>query len=225
MKKDGFSTFAQESMRAILSLCMQDSDLGLLVGPSGIGKTFVVNEVQRKKKGVVVYRPTEITSVGEILRSLGEVMGVKVYGTLGLRLEKVVSTLRGAGVRLLVVDEADVLVDMNRWRSTEKRLSVFRQVMEAGVGVCLVGLPVLEEAVRKMPGYFQNRIGYFRSYEGPGEKEMEGFLDFFRAEVSEEMRWAALSRARSGGFFRYLKKFAEKGKVLGYETVMEVLFS
>jgi len=221
-EKGEFLTTAQQALMRILKWTQEDKEMALVVGESGVGKSFCVERFARENEGVFVFRPTELSSPGGMLRELGLALGIKVYGSNEERLKRIVSEVKGR-YSLVIVDEADVLCESRQWASVVKKLSVFRQMMEAGVGVVLVGLPVLEEVIRQMPGYFQNRIGYFLEIK-VSEAELKRFVEVMAPEMERRWQEVAIEKAKKGGFFRFLKMFCEKGKFLGWEMANQIIF-
>lgn len=221
----GFSTVEQQTIEAILSFCREDMELGLVVGISGMGKTHVCKKFESEHADVFRFQPTEFSTTRSLLRSMGDALGVKVYGTIEERLKKVIGAIRQKGYRLLIIDEADVLDDNKKGSSVIRKFAVFRQMFEAGIGVVLVGLPGLDDAINRLPGYIQNRISYFRKYDRISRESMRRYLEQMVPEADEESTSEAIENAEANGGFRYLRMFAEKGKKIGYKSVLGIIWA
>jgi hypothetical protein len=219
-----FITRAQQTIRAIFDLCLEDHELGCIVGPSGLGKTYTARSYAESHEQVLIFTPTELSTPTGVLAGLCQMLGLTPLGNLQRTLREVQDAL-SRSCRLLIVDEADVLARSAQRESTKQKFAIFRQIMEAGIGVCLIGIFPLEEAILQMPGYFQNRIGYFRKFKAVSKEDLGRYLDFFAQGIDRELKGLAMETAAFRGGFHYLSKVIKRGKIMGYKEVMSVIFS
>lgn len=219
-----FITRAQQTISAIFALCADDKELGVIVGPSGLGKTHSARKYAETHDNVKIYTPTELSTPTGVLRGLATMLGLSAISDLQRTLRDIQDSLLRS-TRLLIVDEADVLCRSSNWESTKQKFAIFRQIMEAGIGVCLIGIFPLEEAILQMPGYFQNRIGYFRKFKIISKDDLTKYMDFFSQGIDSELKSLAVETAFIRGGFHYLSKVVKKGKVMGYREVMNIIFS
>jgi len=136
------STTPAKLIWEVLQFCDEQQDMGIAVGPAGIGKTETCNEYKRKNRGTVFITADIAT------RSVGSVLGLlakKVGGTLRSNsnsnlLHKVIDRLKNSK-RLILVDEAHFLT----WEAFE----VIRKIHDcAKVGVVYVGMERLYDQMR-----------------------------------------------------------------------------
>ncbi|MEW5804334.1 MAG: AAA family ATPase [bacterium] len=219
-----FITRAQQTIAAIFDLCAEDKELGVIVGPSGLGKTYTARTYAETHDQVFIYTPTELSTPTGVLRGLSQMLKLSTVSDLQRTLRDIQDTL-SRSCRLLIVDEADVLCRSSNWEATKQKFAIFRQIMEAGIGVCLIGIFPLEDAINQMPGYFQNRIGYYRKFKALSKEDLNRYMDFFSQGIDSELKSLAVDTAALRGGFHYLSKVIKKGKVMGYREVMNIIFS
>lgn len=126
----------------VLQYCDEQQDMGVAVGPAGIGKTQTCNAYKRKNRGTVFMTADIATrSVGAVLH----LMAKKAGGTARARtnsqlLHHIIDKLKNSR-RLILIDEAHFLT----WEAFE----VVRKIHDcAGVGVAYVGMERLYDQMR-----------------------------------------------------------------------------
>ena len=130
-------------MEAICSCCRQDSDMGIIIGASGLGKTEFLREMKRRDRGMIMVTadPTA-RSLGAILLFISKLLpGVSRRScTNSAFVMSIIECLRGSG-RLLVIDEAHFL----SWEAVE----ILRKIYDAtGIGLVFVGQQYLYDQMR-----------------------------------------------------------------------------
>ena len=126
----------------VLQFCDEQQDMGIAVGPAGIGKTQTCNEYFRRNRATVFITADIATrSVGSVLWMLAKRVGVtpKTRSNSNL-LHAVIRQLKDSH-RLVLIDEAHFLT----WEAFE----VIRKIHDcAGVGVAYVGMERLYDQMR-----------------------------------------------------------------------------
>lgn len=130
-------------MGAVCSCCRQDSDMGLIIGASGLGKTENLRQMKRLNRDMILVTgdPTA-RSLGSILLLISKLLPGISRGacTNSAFLSNIIDRLKGSG-RLLVIDEAHFL----SWEAFE----VTRKIYDAtGIGLVFVGQQHLYDQMR-----------------------------------------------------------------------------
>ncbi|MGV8059686.1 MAG: AAA family ATPase [Smithellaceae bacterium] len=128
---------------AICSCCKQDSDMGLIVGASGLGKTEKLREMKRRDRSMILVTgdPTA-RSKGSVLLLISKLLPGISRGTCtnSAFLSNIIDRLKGSG-RLVVIDEAHFL----SWESFE----VMRKIYDSTrVGLVFVGQQSLYDQMK-----------------------------------------------------------------------------
>ena len=85
--------------------------------------------------------------------------------------------MKDQGVKMLLVDEAELLVADGSRPKILKKISVFREVKEAGIAVSLIGLENFDTALRAVgETYVTSRIDMFRHADNPTQAEISHYL-------------------------------------------------
>lgn len=219
-----FYTRGQQAAGEILHLTLEDREFSILTGPSGIGKTHTIRRFAEVNDDVLVIRMYEHQNYSDILNMMLEMMGIKQAQGKVSNYKKMTKVLQGIRkYRLLVVDEADMLARGSD-ESFLKRLSIFRQVYEAGVGVCLVGLELLrDKLVDCGETYIFSRIGYQHCLSAPTAREMSDFWTFIGGEDTPEVA-DVLRLAASRAGFRTLQKISRSAGRVGLRQALGLIF-
>ena len=130
-------------MGAVCSCCKQDSDMGIIIGASGLGKTEFLRELKRLDRGMILVTadPTA-RSLGSILLLISKLLPNISRGscTNSAFMSNIIDTLKGSG-RLLVIDEAHFL----SWEAFEAT----RRIYDAtGIGLVFVGQQFLYDQMK-----------------------------------------------------------------------------
>ena len=108
-----FESKDAKNVIGICAACQEEAVMGQIVGKSGRGKTHAVKQYARMPK-VIYLRANAIMGKSGIVRKLeNELKLGKVYGTLDERVEGIVDYFDENPVHLLIIDEANKLLDRN----------------------------------------------------------------------------------------------------------------
>lgn len=212
-----WTTEGQTLIQSLLAFTYEDAEFSVITGPSGIGKTHTLLAFARRNPGCLYIRCAEGMSPGDIIAFLCQALDLGgASGTILQRLRRCIEAMRSRQIRMVLVDEADLLVgDEANSRRILKKLSFFREINESGVGVALVGLESFEEALRRTgETYVMSRIGYFRKTKAVSPVELEHFWQSLGHCLDDDGR-RALRIAPKAGFFRFLAKLSNRAKLLG----------
>jgi hypothetical protein len=195
----------------------------VVVGPSGIGKTYTAEMFRSKFADVQYFRCAEGMCMGDVIDSLLEVTGAPGYGSNTQKLKRAIRALKDQGVKMLLVDEADLLVTDGSKPKILKKISVFREVKEAGIAVALIGLESFETALRAVgETYVTSRIDLFRHAGGPTQAELAHFMAYLGFDPETEGGRKTVTLAPKNGALRFVEKTAHIAKQAG-GNVMEAL--
>lgn len=213
-----FSTEGQQQIAVVLDATAADQELALLVSPSGSGKTFVAARFAADHEDALYLKLWANPSQGGLLRALCLLVGVAVSGNNDLKLERLRAAADG---RLLILDEADLLIDPQRPDRFLARIEIARELKEAGFGVALLGLPELQTELRRnAASYVYSRIGYHAAPQPPTAEDYYRYCDLHGLVKKKDLAKAAAGR----GGFRYLDKVARLTARVGEEAAMALVF-
>lgn len=222
-------TDGQNLIMSVLHLTYSTRGFSVVVGPSGIGKTYTAESFLEKHVGDVQYmRCADGMCMGDVIDSLLEVTGTPGYGSNSQRLKRAIRSLRDQGVKMLLVDEADLLVTDGSKPKILKKISVFREVKEAGIGISLIGLDSFDTALRIVgETYVTSRIDLFRRAAIPSERELGHYMAQLGIDPETEAAKRALTLAPKNGSMRFVEKVANITRQLSGNMVeaLRILFA
>ena len=117
--------------------CDEDCDMGLVIGPAGVGKTRTIQEYKRRNRGsILIVGDITTKSCGSVLYAIAKKLSSTFHGNRNSELlQRIIDQLKNSR-RLLIVDESHFLT----WEAFE----AVRKIHDcAGIGVCYVGMPRL----------------------------------------------------------------------------------
>lgn len=221
-------TEGQKLILSILYLTWKTAGFSVVVGPSGIGKTYTAKVFVASNPHVRYLRCADGQSMGDVVNALLDLLGVPAYGSNSQRLRRAIGGLADQGVRMVIVDEADLLVTDGSKPKILKKISVFREVKEAGIGVALLGLESFDTALRMVgETYVTSRIDLFRRASLPTEAELQHYLAGLGLDPETEDCRRAIALAPRNGSLRFLEKAARIATQLGGNVLeaLRVLFA
>ncbi len=221
-------TEGQNLIMSVLFLTWKTRGFSVVVGPSGIGKTFTAEAFREETSDVLYMRCADGMSMGDVVDSLLELTGAPAYGSNSQRLKRAIRSLGERGVRMLLVDEADLLVTDGSKPKILKKISVFREVKESGIGVCLMGLESFDTALRVVgETYVTSRIDLFRRAGVPSAGELRHYMANLGVDPESEGSDKALSLAPKNGALRFVGKAVQIAGQLGGNMLeaLRVLFA
>lgn len=209
-------TDGQGLILSVLVLTYKTRGLSVVVGPSGIGKTHTAEEFRSQHPDEVQYlRCADGMSMGDVIDALLEAAGAPSYGSNSQRLKRAIRALKDQGVKMLLVDEADLLVTDGSRPKILKKISVFREVKEAGIAVSLIGLESFDTALRTVgETYVTSRIDLFRHADNPTQAEISHYLAYLGCDPETEGGRKAVSLAPKNGALRFIEKAAGIARLL-----------
>ncbi|MEG1799173.1 MAG: ATP-binding protein, partial [Synergistaceae bacterium] len=142
-------TDGEKLISGILNLTYQTSGFAALVEPSGIGKTYTSKLfAQAHPMDTAYIRCADGMCQGDVVNMLLEIVGLPAYGTKTQRMKRAICAMKDSGIRMILVDEADLLVTDGSKPAILRKISVFREIKEAGIGVAMIGLESFDNALR-----------------------------------------------------------------------------
>ena len=121
----------------VLQACDEDCDMGLVIGPAGVGKTRTIQEYKRRNRSsILIVGDITTKSCGSVLYAIAKKLSSTFHGNRNSELlQRIIDQLKNSR-RLLIVDESHFLT----WEAFE----AVRKIHDcAGIGVCYVGMPRL----------------------------------------------------------------------------------
>lgn len=128
-------TRAAKNMLGFLGLTHKLSQLGIVYGGAGVGKTTVLKEYKKRFPNTILIEPDMGYTAKVLLQEICRALGQNDKGNIHDMTERIADTLRGSG-RMLMIDEAELLP----MRALE---SIRRIHDKADCAVMLVGMPKL----------------------------------------------------------------------------------
>ncbi len=206
----------QNVFAAMLMASVAEGEFSLFVAPSGAGKSFVLERFRDLNPEHLWFKARKRMSVSDVVSQLCGLWNIADTGSCDQRLQKL---LRRASGRLLLVDEADLLVDGRKPDLVSSHVEVFRELSEAGATVAMVGLPVLMDQVsRCCETYVFSRMGYWHRMPPPSTKELEAFwrsrtADMPKCHDGKQVEWVVQAALRQG-LYRYLTKLEKRTRLM-----------
>ena len=211
-----WATEGENLIQTVLHLTYKTQGFSVVVGPSGIGKTYTAEAFRVQHPGEVQYlRCADGMSMGDVINALLEVTGTPTYGSNSQRLKRAIRVMKDQGVKMLLVDEADLLVSDGSRPKILKKISVFREVKEAGIAVSLIGLENFDTALRAVgETYVTSRIDMFRHADNPTQAEISHYLACLGCDPETEGGRRAIALAPKNGSLRFVEKAVNIAKQL-----------
>lgn len=138
----------------VAQLCHIESEIGVVYGKAGLGKTTAVKEYAKSNSDVILIEVDFGYTARVLFSELHKKVGYEGRGTVYSMMQDIIFKLKDSG-RLIIVDEAEHL--------PYKVLELLRRIYDkANVGILLVGMPRLIENLRGNKGEYQqlySRVG------------------------------------------------------------------
>jgi len=209
----GFMTAGQGEMLKILRNAYDNRKMNLITSQSGCGKTYIVNQFLREHPvGVLYIRCNEVMSASGVLEEICRKIGILASGSVSNRLARVTEELLDKEYRMVIADEVDLLLveDTNSPKKIIRKVSLFRNMFEAGLGVCLIGLAEMKVSLKRaQETYFNSRVFWTLDAALPTQAEL---TSFWTGTMGMDPNPTIVTLAKSKGYFRFLKNQAEKIK-------------
>lgn len=138
-------------------LCQQDSEIGIIHGGSGLGKTTAIEEFAKINHGVIILEPDEDCGAKVLIAELYEKLGLSGQTKPILMKKEIQKKLNGSNF-LVVIDEGE-----NLKTPCFKALRKLHDKARSSFGLLFVGTHRLYHNLLRLKGdfeYLTNRIGY-----------------------------------------------------------------
>lgn len=219
-------TDGEKLINGILNLTYQTNGFAAVVGPSGIGKTYTSKLFAEAHPDTAYIRCADGMCQGDVVNMLLEIVGLPAYGTKTQRMRRAVAAMRESGLRMLLVDEADLLVTDGSKPAILRKISVFREIKEAGIGVAMIGLESFDNALRLVgETYVTSRLDYFRRVRDTAAEELAYFVSKLGIDPETPEARHAISLAPKRGSLRLIEKFAQTANIIGLREALAVIFN
>lgn len=130
----------------IAKLCHYESEIGVIIGDAGIGKTIAAKEYCKENPEVILIEADLGYSAKNLFTELHRSIGYSGDNTIHDMLEDCVDKLKDSG-RMIIIDEAENL--------PYKALDLIRRIYDkANIGLLLVGMPRLLYNMRGRKGEY-----------------------------------------------------------------------
>lgn len=201
----GMCRFAEEN-RALV----------IITGKPGTGKTTIVKKLPEVLKNPVCIEAYPMMRMGDMLRILGDKIGVRTSGSLFNKTMQIEQALKGSDITL-VIDEAEML---RKWDND--KLEVLRKIWDhTGISLIMFGTPMLESIVSRMNTTQLSRRMFSLKLRGASKKEVREALKEYNItdEAADELSRIAADTDRGGmGTFAMLLKLCLKAAEGGLIT-------
>ncbi|GEN35108.1 AAA family ATPase [Aneurinibacillus danicus] len=188
---------------AACSDCQTNRKLGVVIGPSGYGKSHVLKQYAQAKH-VYYIEIKEGMGVKDILRAIELQLDIYPYGApVYERILMIQSRFREHKDSLLIVDEADKLIAPY----SLKKMEILRGMYDSGsVGIVIAGEPGLERMLKKQMERFANRVGCYVRLTGLTRKEVEKYVSGYVVEPEAMEELVDRATNKRNGCFRLLAR-------------------
>lgn len=183
----------------LCTACQNDMALGIIVGKSGYGKTYSLRQYSRMPR-VIYIECNESMSCRDVIRRIEKQIGLpKIYGTNDERLERIIDYFTVNNGYLLIVDEADKLIN----KYTIKKIELLRNIADgADVGIVIAGEPALESYLKGYDERFAKRMDFYYKLHGLTRDEIQQYLKGFDVDEEAVNVLAARGTNSQNGCFR-----------------------
>lgn len=187
----------------ICKACQENMALGIVVAKSGYGKTHTLKKYAKMPR-VVYIEGNETMNCKDIVRRLENRIGMpKGHGSIDERMEKIIEFFNYNGGYLIIVDEADKLIN----KYTQKKIELLRNITDsADVGLVIAGEPILETLMKSFDVRFTNRMDFYYKLRGLTEKEVRDYLEGYDMEEAAMAEFISRAQNTQTGCFRLLDR-------------------
>lgn len=168
-----------QSRRAwdLLRACHIDGEMGLIVGPPGVGKSETIKQYCKENRDASHLNILTTVNLRILLVSICKSLRVDSHGVNDYLARAVINGIKGSG-RIIIVDEAQHL--------TPKCLEILRQIHdETGVGLVYVGGRDLVHKISILE-QIASRIGHFEQILPLAERDIQLIAESRGVPISPE---------------------------------------
>lgn len=202
-KKDFFESKDAVGVIGVCNLCQKNSEMGIIVGRSGYGKTHALVKYASLSR-VAYVECNETMNNKDLIRRIEGAVGLpKSAGSIDERLEKIIHFFNVNQGYLLIVDEADKLIT----KYTQKKIEMLRNIADgATVGIVLAGEPALESCIKSFDERLANRMTFYYRLKGLTSDEITSLFADYEIEENALNEFAIRARNKGNGCFRLLDR-------------------
>lgn len=180
--------------------------MGVLVGYPGCGKTTILHQFEQVQPGVVYIEAWHTMRVGDLLRCIGDAIGVSLKGTNYQNTQALIAGLRDRGDILIAIDEAEYLC-----RNNVDKFEVLRKIWDnTGTPIILCGTPAVERLLT-VGRHGENLAQLYRrkvelKLNGIGQAETWTILKGYRVDPEAASALAAIAAdVKHGGMGTFVE--------------------
>lgn len=187
----------------ICKACQESRGLGIVVAKSGYGKTHALRHYAKMPR-VVYIEGNETMNCKDIIRRIEGRIGMpKSYGSIDERMEKVIDFFNINEGYLIIMDEADKLIN----KYTQKKIELLRNITDgADVGLVIAGEPMLETLMKGYDERFTNRMDFYYKLRGLSKQEVGDYLEGYQIDDAAMAEFVARATNAQTGCFRLLDR-------------------
>lgn len=152
-------------------MCHLDGEIGVVVGPAGVGKTTAIKEYAASNSDVLLVEADLGYTARDLFAELHRKCGFDGLGSINRMKDEVIEKLRDSG-RLIIIDEAEHL--------PVRALDLVRRINDkAGVGILFCGLHRFMENLRLRQAdfaYLYTRVGFKVILENLPARDIEAIV-------------------------------------------------
>lgn len=202
-KVEFFESRDYVQIMAICRACQQSKGSGIIVAKSGYGKTHSLKKYATLPR-VVYIEGNETMNCKDIIRRIENRIGMqRSYGSIDERMEKIIEFFNINSGYLLIMDEADKLIN----KYTQKKIELLRNIKDsADVGLIIAGEPILEVLLKTYDQRFTNRMDFYYKLKGLSEQEVKDYLEGFEIDDAAMHEFIMRARNTQTGCFRLLDR-------------------
>lgn len=203
VKRSFFETQDARSVIGVCKSCQDYEGFGIVVGRSGFGKTHTLKHYAKMPRVVYIECDDTMSSrdlVEEIERLLGIPNG---GGTIRRRVNGIRDFFAATAGYLIIIDEADKLINKN----TQKKMEILRGVYDqSNVGIVVAGEPRLEGQIKNWLPRLANRIDFYTTLRGLTADEIAGYFGNMAIDKDALAELANRACNQKNGCFRLLDR-------------------
>ncbi|UPQ37715.1 AAA family ATPase [Providencia rettgeri] len=200
--------------RDVIRMAHMDSDINVIYGDAGMGKTMIVRQYAKEHLDAVLIEADPGYTARVVLEELCNKLGLSKRGNMHELSEAIIQALRDSG-RIILVDEAENL--------PYRALETLRRIHDkSGVGIVLVGMPRLILNLKGKRGEYKqlySRVGFaLRMGESLPEDDITNMITTMLPEASEPEVLNALYKACKGNarrLFKFLRGISNGSQISG----------
>jgi len=140
----------------------------------------------------------------DIVRRIENKTGIpRSYGSIDERMERIVDFFNINQGYLLIMDEADKLIN----KYTQKKIELLRNISDsADLGIVIAGEPALETLLKSYDARFANRMDFYYKLKGLSRQEVTDYLEGYEVEESALAEFMSRANNSQSGCFRLLDR-------------------